>query len=106
MADIPFMLKLVALALLAGFLLYRQWQRERQRAALRRQLRPASDGLNVAPLRPRLNALRQNFISAAHEHARGVHARECLVAAARRKLSHLPFFRDYPVTHEGEHHAA
>jgi hypothetical protein len=99
-------LRLTALALLLGFLLYKQGERARKRAAFRRQFQREGEPLNVAPIRPRLAAVRRGFEQAAHAHTRGIHVREELVAAARRKLGHLSFFRDHPATHEGEHHTA
>lgn len=99
-------LRLSTVALLAGFLIYRQWERARKRAAFRRQFHRDGEVIDVAPLRPRLEKVRRNYTAAAHGHARDIQTREDLVASARRKLSRLPFFQNHPAEPEGEHHAA
>jgi len=106
MSDSEVILRLSTVALLVGFLLYKQWQRDRKRAAFWRQFQREGDIINVTPLRPRLEEVRRNFTAAARGHGRGSEAREDLVASARRKLSRLPFFRNHPAEPEGEHHAA
>jgi hypothetical protein len=106
MSDNEFIMGLTTVALLAGFLLYMQWERARKRAAFRRQCQRDGEAINVAPLRPRLAALRRDYSAAAHIHARGAAAREGLVASARRRLGQLPFFRGHQPPHDSEHHAA
>ena len=106
MSDNEVILRISTVALLVGFLIYMQWERARKRAAFRRQFHREGDVIDVAPLRPRLQEVRRNYTAVAHTHARGIHAREDLVARARRKLRHLPFFRNPPVESENGHHAA
>jgi hypothetical protein len=107
MSDNEVILRLSMVALLVGFLIYMQWERARERAALQRlfQFKGEVHPINVAPLRPKLEAVRRNYTALAHAHARGIPTREDLVTSARRKLSHLPFFRKHPAEPEGEHHA-
>jgi hypothetical protein len=93
MSDLEVILHLSALALLVGVLVYLQGRRARQRERLRRQLRPVAEPINVATLRPRVAEVRQTFRESARAQARHGHARESLVAAARRQLARLPFFR-------------
>jgi len=92
--------------LLAGFLVIMQWKRACKRAAFRRQFHRDGEVIDVTPLRPRLEEVRRNYTAVAHTHARSIQAREDLVASARRKLGHLPFFRNHPAESEGEHHSA
>ena len=106
MSDNEVILRLSTAVLLVGFLSYMQWERDRKRAAFRRQFHRDGDVIDVTPLRPRLEEVRRNYTAVAHAHARGIQAREDLVASARRKLSHLPFFRNHPAEPEGEHHVA
>ncbi len=106
MSDNEVIIRLTAVLLLLAFLVYKHVERARERAAFQRQFQREGEVINVAPLRPRLEALRRDYSHAAHAHARGIPVREGLVAAARRKLSQLPFFRKQPVHPEGEHHAA
>ena len=107
MSDNELILRLLTVALLVGFLIYKHWERARKRAAFRRQFQFHGEvsAIDVAALRPRLEAVRRDYAKAAHAHARSVDAREGMVAAARRKLSHLPFFLNHPAPPEGEHHA-
>ncbi len=106
MSDNEVILRLTTVALLVGFLGYMQWERARKRAAFRRQFHRAGEVINIAPLRPRLAEVRRNRTAVAHTHARGIQGRAELVARARRKLSHLPFFQNHPAEHEGERHIA
>lgn len=106
MSDNEVILRLSTVALLVGYLTYMQWGRARKRAAFRRQFHRAGEVIDVAPLRPRLDEVRRNYTASAHAQARGIHARENLVASARQKLSQLPFFRDHPAEPQGEHHVA
>jgi len=108
MSDDEVILRLSMVALLVGFLIYMQWKRARKRAALRRQFQFKGEvhPINIAPLRPKLEEARRNYTAVAHAHARGIQTREDLVTSARRKLSHLPFFRNHPAEPEGEHHIA
>ncbi|MEY4387414.1 MAG: hypothetical protein RLY20_2697 [Verrucomicrobiota bacterium] len=106
MSDNDFILRLTTVALLTGFLVYMQWERARKRAELRRQSRLVGDVIDVTPLRPRLESLRRDYAAAAQDHARSIGAREKLVAATRRTLSSLSFFRKHHAPDEREHHAA
>jgi len=94
MWDNEVIMRLAAVALLVGFLIGKQWERARKRASFRRQFQREGEAFNVAPLRPRLAAVRHDFSHLAHDHAHGIPARKALVAAARRKLSQLPFFQN------------
>ena len=106
MSDNEVILRLTTVALLLGFLGYMHWERVCKRAAFRRQFHRDGEAINLAPLRPRLEEVRRNHTAAAHVHARANQGRADLVARARRKLSHLPFFQNHPAEHEGERHSA
>lgn len=106
MSDNEVIIRLTTVLLLLVFLVYRHAERARKRAAFRRQFQREGDVINVAPLRPRLEAVRQEFSQAAHGRAPNHHAREGLIAEARRKLSQLSFFRHQPAHPESERHAA
>ena len=106
MSDNEVIIRLTTVLLLVAFLVYKHVERARKRAAFRRQFQREGDVIDVAPLRPRLEAIRREFSQAAHERTHGLHAREGLIAAARRKLIRLPFFRHQPAHSEGEHHVA
>lgn len=94
MSDNEFILRLFTLALLVGFLIQRQWERLRvRRLNHRSRARHDIHPINVAPLQPRLNEVRRDFASAAHERARPVKAHAGMLAEARRRLAALGFFR-------------
>lgn len=92
MSDNEVILRLSTVALLVAFLICKQAERARKRAAFRRQFQREGDVINVAPLRPRLAVVRRNFALAAHAHAAGLRARHAWLASARRRLEQLPFF--------------
>ena len=104
MSDNEVILRLSTVALLVGFLIYKHWERARKRAAFRRQFQFHGEvsTIDVAPLRPRLEAVRRDYSKAAHAHARNFDAREGRVTAARRKLGQLAFFHLHPSDHEAE----
>jgi Flp pilus assembly protein TadB len=106
MSDNEVIIRLTALLLLLAFLVHKQVERRRSRAAFHRQFQREGEVINVAPLRPRLEALRQNFSQVAQEHSRAGRAQEGLVASARQKLRSLPFFQSPSSQPEGEHHTA
>jgi hypothetical protein len=106
MSDAGYILCLIALAALVGFLLGKCNERSRKRSAPPRPLPRVGNVINVAPLRPRLEELRRDYSSAAHAHERGIEARESLVAAARSKLTRLPFFQKHPATPDDDREAA
>lgn len=103
MSDNEVILRLFTVALLVAFLIYKQAERARKRAAFRRQFQREGDVINVAPLRPRLEAVRRDYPAAAHVRGRGVQSREGLITAARRKLCRLPFFYSHPSEAEAQH---
>lgn len=106
MSDNEVIIRLTTVLLLLAFLVFKQVERLRNRAALHRQFQREGEVINVAPLRPRLESLRQNFSQVAQERSRAGQAREGLVAVARQKLRSLPFFQNPPSQPGSEHHAA
>src|SRR5512135_1532846 len=89
MSDNEVILRLFTVALLVAFLIYKQAERTRKRAAFRHLFQRDGDGFNVAPLRPRRREVRLGYTAVAHAYARGIQAREHRVTVARHKLGGL-----------------
>jgi hypothetical protein len=96
----------VALIPLVGFLVLKEWEREKHRSAQRAaRLRAVSfegQPLDLAPLQERVTAVKANYTAAHHDRPADASARRSLVSRAREKLSRLGFFQHQPHPAESE----
>jgi len=106
MIDNGFFVKLFVLALLVCFLIHRHMQRLRVKWARRQPtVERVGHSIDIAPIRPRLNAVKQDFAAAAHSRGESGRVRTGSVAMARARLADFGFFHHSPSEEESERHA-
>ena len=98
-------IRLFAVAILAGYLLLKHQQRVRSRPAPK-DSHLTGRALDAAQLQPRIRQLRHDYLTELHSSSRTVSFRRGLIARARRTLGCLPYFRDKRAEHENQTHAA
>lgn len=105
MDGLQFQLHGFALIPLVGFLVFKRWQREKQRAAQK------AAGLNgsyigrpmdVEPLKARIKAVKTDYSTRLHDRTTGATGKRGLLSRARAKLLHLGFFQHQPSRTESE----
>jgi len=106
MVDSVFILNLIVLLLLAGYLIQRHVKRLHLGQLARQQRVPVhGHTIDLASVRPRLDALKRDFAGEAHSRAGSARARAGLVAVARARLGATGFFKHAPDESEGGHPA-
>lgn len=66
----------------------------------RHQGESPGQGIDVSSITPRVHQVRENYAAALHTAPRAISVRTGLVAASRRFIANLPFFRDAKAEHE------
>jgi hypothetical protein len=87
--------------------LFHTWLERRQlpKVTKRQAVKPRGATIDVAPIRPRLEALKRDFSAAAHSRSSVASARADLLASVRERLGTLGFFRNHAPEEEAERHA-
>jgi len=91
-------LGLASVAVLGGYLFYRQWQRVTQNAEPADSKDWDGKGFDASGIAPKIDQVRKDYL--AHKHAPESHFRRGLVAFARKAVAHLAYFQDR--THTAE----
>jgi hypothetical protein len=106
MSSTEIILILASVTILGGFLL-RKHRRPVSRQAVEWSFSKQSDrAFEAAPLRPRMQQLRQNHLVGLPDSSQSTGHRRALVASARQALGRLSFFKDRTEQHEYQSHAA
>ncbi len=94
--ELIFFLEWLALAVLLGYLWYKRWQREAARGCLHYEKSNwTGKGLDASQLKPKLEAVRRNYVAALRP-ATSVGSHRNLIIMARRAILELDFFRREP----------
>ena len=92
--PVDWIIELISLTVLVGFLLFKQGRRARLSwDYLKGDSNTVGEGLDVGPLTPALARLRSNYLSAARAEV-DVHYKSRRVRDFRRAIIRLGFFRD------------
>jgi hypothetical protein len=95
-------IRLALVALLGSYLLFKQWQRQRQCVGPKNPIEWTGKGIDVTPIKPTLEEVRRNY---PRRQARGACFHRNLLALARRAVTHLGYFQERETETNGEKHA-
>lgn len=99
---------LIVLAALVAYLCVSVGKRLRAEEARRRERERQFPGtaFDVSAIAPQINRLRQDHLAAVHSHPRHARYRTAMVAAVRRLVTSLAYFRHDSSEHETQGHDA
>jgi len=84
-------IRLALVALLGSYLLFKQWQRDRQRFGPTKPSDWTGKGIDVTSIKPTLEAVRRNY---PRPPTQGVCFHRSLLTLARRTVAHLGYFEE------------
>ena len=105
MSVVEVIIRLTAVAVLVSFLCFKHRQRERSRCEPRASGVATGAVIDVAKLKPRIDAVRHNYL-AARQPRKGLRYQKALLEIAGRAVAQLGFFRDRKAEDQSNTHAA
>jgi hypothetical protein len=94
--------RLALVALLASYLVFRHWQRERQRVGPKNPAEWTGKGIDVTALKPTLDEVRRSY---PRPQPTGACFHRSLLALARRAVTHFAYFQERESQANREKHA-
>jgi hypothetical protein len=95
-------IRLALVALLVSYLLFRQWQRDRQRIGPTNPAEWTGKGIDVTPIKPTLEEVRRCYPRPPRS---GSCLHRNLLVLARRTVAHFEYFQEHEPTDKEEKHA-
>jgi hypothetical protein len=105
MSVLEIIVRLAAVALLAGYLFIKHRQRVRNWSGPKNPAEWTGRAIDATRLRPTIDRVRHDYLAARPPPARSIWCRKALLALAGRTVGRLSFFRDRKSEGEAHKHA-
>jgi hypothetical protein len=105
MSGIEVTIQLAVVAALASYLYRKHRQRRRSRLERYDPAKWTGKAIDVAPLKPRIESVRRNYL-AAQQPAKGLCFHRALLELARRAVAQLAYFHDRASEHHAQAHTS